>query len=905
MLNRFAAGLFIVGVLQGTALAGGYPVNGDFEGSTTWGDESTYDGSTAITTATSYSSSHSMHCDGDQDSPAIAESPDAWVTHHTLSWYYRTTSSHSRPTIELEDRNDNEHYSWGLSTTGGSWTYGSRDVSSKCGFEVKVDLIGKSDKIVANYDTYWDDVRFTGTVCAVFDDTDDDGFCQYGVDYNDSGDCTDVGEITGLQDCNDASSELHPNQVWYGDCDGDGYHRSAGSTSCNPPNVCNDGQSPDGGWSHSAPGQADCNDENTSLHPNQTWYPDCDGDGYYVATSTVSCDQPSGSGICSDNLTPDGGFSNSSPGLNYDCDDEDITNHQAYDWYPDCDGDGKFSGTAVAACTQPSGAGVCNDNQAPNGGWTNTNPTTNADCNDEDSGTYQVLSWYPDCEGDGVHSATGVSNCGQPDPTGVCGDNQNPDGGWDTTPPGTGDCNDEDPASQYILSWYPDCDGDSFDANNPTASCGQPGTTPCNDSQAPDGGWTSSASTFDCNDENATEQPDQTWYPDCDNDGWYDDTATVSCVTPASGAGICNDNQLPDGGWANTHPVAADCDDEDSVVTAGTDWYPDCDDDGHPHSGAINSCGQPDPNGICDDNQIPDGGWASSAPAEGDCDDEDDLVYPEQPWYPDCDGDNWHSDSVILHCDTPATPCLDTQIPNGGWEHTIVGSADCKDEDANQFPNQVWYPDCDHDNFFGALAATQCDEPANPGCNDGLSPDGGFSHIDPAGNIDCDDNDAQEIPGQTWYADCDGDGYHRSTAVQACEQPTGAGLCSDNLAPDGGWQTDAPGEPDCNDEDAQILPSVSWYPDCDGDGFFDDGEIVACGSPDPQNVCDDHQEPDGGWSNADPAGNADCNDENGDAFPNQVWYTDCDDDGAYDITGHSSCDEPNDVCNDHQSPNGG
>ena len=46
------------------------------------------------------------------------------------------------------------------------------------------------------------------------------------------------------------------------------------------------------------------------------------------------------------------------------------------------------------------------------------------------------------------------------------------------------------------------------------------------------------------------------------------------------------------------------------------------------------------------------------------------------------------------------------------------------------------------------LAMRQCTEPTTD-CNDGLTPDGGWTNIDPAGNADCNDEEVAEQPNQS------------------------------------------------------------------------------------------------------------------------------------------------------------
>jgi len=129
---------------------------------------------------------------------------------------------------------------------------------------------------------------------------------------------------------------------------------------------------------------------------------------------------------------------------------------------------------------------------------------------------------------------------------------------------------------------------------------------------------------------------------------------------------------------------------------------------------------------------------------------------------------------------------------------------DCDDSDPTEFPDQVWYADCDNDAFERTVAVVTCDlAGANvlTPCADTVAPDGGWTHV---AGTDCDDEDATEFPDQVWYADCDGDGTERPTAVIACDLAGAVTLtpCADGFAPDGGW-THVAGT-DCDDEDASI-----------------------------------------------------------------------------------------------------
>jgi hypothetical protein len=91
---------------------------------------------------------------------------------------------------------------------------------------------------------------------------------------------------------------------------------------------------------------------------------------------------------------------------------------------------------------------------------------------------------------------------------------------------------------------------------------------------------------------------------------------------------------------------------------------------------------------------------------------------------------------------------------------------------------------------------TACEQPA------------GYSLTAPA-TPDCDDNNANEFPGQTWYIGVDNDNdtfFGSVTSVTACEQPAGYSLT-------------APTADDCDDTDNTIYPGA---PEITNDGIDQD-----------------------------------------------------------------------------------
>jgi hypothetical protein len=303
----------------------------------------------------------------------------------------------------------------------------------------------------------------------------------------------------------------------------------------------------------------------------------------------------------------------------------------------------------------------------------------------------------------------------------------------------------------------------------------------------------------------------------------------------------CSDGQPPDGGWSNI--PGSDCDDENNNIAGGVigdnlESSSGCD-------GIDNNC-----NGLIDEYFTTDNDGDYYTICDGDCNDQNPLEFPGQTWYPDCDGDGVFGPSEVIACSlneaNAMSPCGDGLPPDGGWSNSLGDYIDCDDDDPNVYPGLDWYPDCDGDGYFSDVALTACslDEVnAMSPCGDGLPPDGGWSNS-PGDDADCDDEDPNQFPGQTWYPDCDGDGYFSPVGIIACSQAE-----AENYSPCNSYGWSFSGGSDCNDQEETVYPGAPEIPcdgydnDCSGDGDamqdFDGDGLFCADDPCPYDADND------------------------------------------------------------------
>jgi len=449
-----------------------------------------------------------------------------------------------------------------------------------------------------------------------------------------------------------------------------------------PPVVDEDGD----GYEDVEAGGTDCNDNDALVHPGAeelcdgidndcdgnadeddaedagTWWPDEDGDGYGSFHDPVTaCEVPDGYGSGSadcDDLDPD-----IHPGApETDCTDPTDYNCDGSTGFADEDADG-FAACEdcddTEAAALPGGVEVCDE--------------IDNDCDgvvDDDAS--DATTWYGDADGDGAGGSQFViESCGEA-PAGYVDNSTDCDdldasslpGGTEVCDEADNDCDgsvDEDVAG----TWYADADGDGYGDPSPATSvtaCLPPPGYETNDDDCDDSDPSAHPGGVEVcdgvdNDCDGTADIDaigaDPWYPDVDGDTFGDTAAVVvACEAPTDHialGGDCDDTDpaLFPGAPEVCDLVDNDCDgDVDEFTDGAQTWYLDSDGDtfGDDTVTAF-ACDAPD----------------DHVEIGGDCDDDDDTVYPDAPELcdeldNDCDGVA-DDGSPALSADCAAASC--------------------------------------------------------------------------------------------------------------------------------------------------------------------------------------------------------------------------------------------------------
>jgi len=661
------------------------------------------------------------------------------------------------------------------------------------------------------------------TLCT---DNDNDGYCEVGEQISSGPRCQNSDIDSSTRDCDDLAAVRYPTHT---EVPGDGIDQDCDLVDDCWPDLDDDGDGDDTSTASAA--IADCSGPGDGWATTQT---DCND---LEPTVSLASGVENTGPLCSDTL-------------DNDCDTlSDLGD-------PDCglpsiDNDGDGYCESLVSCDAGAIPGDCDDSDP------DISPV-----DPEDDATLCLDGADNDC--DGLVDQLDLDSCSlaniDNDGDGVC------EGGQADTD-GDGLCTDPSPS--------PDCDD-----NDPAAFPGNPEADPAVCADGIDN---------DCDGLIDSIDPDCGGYFDGDGDGYCAQSTCTGGLSPND----CDDGDsaiYPGAPETPADDIDQDCngvddcyrddDDDDNGVDqilAGLSL--DCDADAN-RSSTLTDCDDTNPAVYTGATEVVGNG------IDEDCDGFDTC-------FQDFDGDGFGS----------LTPVIGADLSCSGPGES-VRSDDCDDTDASEFPSQNFYPDCDADGFFVGVALVACqrsEADALSGCG---SPTGGYVFAEPAvPDQDCDDTDDSEFPNQVWYADCDGDSIAQSTPLSACsaEAATAATPCADTAAPDGGWVHLAPAPADCDDENAARSPlldeiceatgEVQVDNDCDGsvntdaDGtepansqiFFTDCDRDGFGEPCPggdssctQLACEATGtivSPTCPQGAALVTNNADCNDSNDTVFP--------------------------------------
>lgn len=690
--------------------------------------------------------------------------------------------------------------------------------------------------------------------------------------------CQPAGYVANDTDCDDTNPLLNPNTVWYLDADNDTYGDLANPfTGCTPPTTATYVQN-----------STDCDDANPNVNAITTWYLDSDNDGFgNLSMTTQNCGQPVGyvanSTDCDDaNNQINPNATEVFDGVDNNCDlviDEGFT---LTTYYEDLDGDNFGSGVSIQSVTNPGAgyslvSGDCDDNNNlinPNATEVCDGIDNNCDLNIDES--LPTFTYYLDADNDGFGDLNfTTTDCSVPAGYSVnsldCNDANNQINPNATDIPANNideDCSGADaPLVPLMLGIY-EFTQPSACPVTATAVTTQPTTATFGTFSSTGVNCQGAGNVYNNNDWNTTTTIDLTEYAEfsitanecqsldldriafnhrCSATGgtptWYV-RSSLDNYTTDLGTGISGNNNNQN---LDDTVILGTAFDAISTVTfrfyltgIGTTgatfrfdnvslygnaiaitpqtFYADTDNDGFGDL-AVDSLS-------C---SIPVGYVLNST----DCNDSDSLINPNTVWFLDNDLDNFGNvTNTIISCSQPSGYVLD--------------STDCNDNDNQITGSIMYYVDADNDTYGDFATGTlYCSNPGTGYVTNSTDCDDSNNAVYPGATEICDGFDNDCIGGidngltfVTYYTDADLDGFGIGTGQSLCSNPGAgfsivAGDCNDSndqVNPDSPEICDGI-DNNCANGPDDGLPSITYYPDEDGDNFGSGSGLELCSNP--------------------------------------------------------------------------
>ncbi|MEK7540152.1 MAG: hypothetical protein AAB558_02800 [Patescibacteria group bacterium] len=225
-----------------------------------------------------------------------------------------------------------------------------------------------------------------------------------------------------------------------------------------------------------------------------------------------------------------------------------------------------------------------------------------------------------------------------------------------------------------------------------------------------------------------TTSSQYTFYADLDGDGLGSDTTTTLCTSTAPSGYVTNSTDLNDSDYDNDGvSTSADCNDADATISTKQTYYLDADGDGLGSDTIISICSYTTPSGyVTNSDDLNDADYYNLLDVDRDgvsslldCNDADASISSNQTYYLDADKDGLGSDTFVAICSytLPAGYVTNSDdLNDSDYDNDGVSTAnDCNDADATQTTGTTYYQDLDGDGLGSSVTTTSCSNSAPAG----------------------------------------------------------------------------------------------------------------------------------------------------------------------------------------------